>query len=154
MANLTFLKSLGDSWRIFQLAKGSQIKTMFTLMLYAEIRAYDATNTKPASETTPSDQVKVFYSNLHGQRSGSNHGNHHGGGGNRGENHSSNRGGNRGGKKGANSCSGKKDFKQNVDFDMNKYCTVHERQGHDAEHCRKVAYDKKQEEEGGGNGPR
>ena len=42
MANLTFLKSLGDGWRIFQLAKGSQIAMMSTSMLYAEIRAYDA----------------------------------------------------------------------------------------------------------------
>ena len=49
---------------------------------------------------------------------------------------------------------GKNGFKRNVDFDPNKYCTVHERKGHDAEHYRKPAYDKKQEEEEGGNGPR
>ena len=121
MANLTFLKSLGDGWRIFQLAKGSQIATMSTSMLYAEIRAYDASNPKTSikstSETiTPSDQARALYSNMHGQRSGSNRGNYHGAGGK---------------KRG----DGKKIHKRD-DFNPNKFCTVHGRQGHDAEHCR------------------
>ena len=69
MANLTFLKSLGDGWRIFQLAKGSQIATMSTSMLHAEIRAYDATlkPSKTSTETiTPSDQARALYSNMYG----------------------------------------------------------------------------------------
>src|SRR5216117_1373494 len=60
---LLFSNPLGDGWRIFQLAMGSQIATMSTSMLHAEIRAYDASNPKVSnpkstSETTPSDQVR------------------------------------------------------------------------------------------------
>ena len=130
MANLTFLKSLGDSWRIFQLAKGSQIKTMSTLMLYAEIRAYDATNAKLRSETTLYNQARALIFNIHCQPGGSIRGNHCKVGGNGGRNYGSNSGGNRGGKKGGNSRVSKKGgFKRNSDFDPNKYCTVHGRQG-------------------------
>ena len=129
MANLTLLKSLGDGWRIFQLAKGSQIATMSTSMLYAEIRAYDATlkPSKTSTETiTPSDQARALYSNMHGQRSGSNRGNYHGAGGK---------------KRG----DGKK-IRKRDDFDPNKFCTVHGRQGHDAEHYCKAASEREFEE--------
>ena len=51
-----------------------------------------------------------------------------------------------GGKKGGNSRGGKKGYKRNTDFDPNKYCTVHERQGHDADHCRKAASEREFEE--------
>ena len=92
------------------------------------------------------DQAKALYSNLSGQCSGNNRGNYCGGGGNRGVNHSS-----RGGKKRGRSKKGR-NFKKD-DFDPDKFCTIHGRQGHDAEHCRKAASDRKLEEQGG-NGPR
>ena len=114
---------------------------MTTAALFPEVKAYDATLTlKPPKTTmeTSSDQARALYSNIH---SGiSNRGNYRGGG-------------SGSGKQGGNSCGGKKGYKRNTDFEPNKYCTVHERQGHDAEHCRKAAYEQKQEEQGS-NGPK
>src|SRR5438552_6100376 len=140
MSNLSFFTSLSGlkECSLFGLAKGANINNMTSAALFAEVKAYDAilNPPKPWTETT-SDQAKALYSNIHDQRGGSNRGNHRGGG--------SNRGGSRAGSRAGK---GRKN-----DFDPNKYCAVHGRQGHDAEHCRKAAYDKKQEEEGG-NGPR
>ena len=112
---------------------------MSTSMLCTEIRAYEATNPKPESESTPSDQAKALYSNVHDQRGANNHGKNRGGGSNCG----GNRGSNHGGKKGGSSHGDKKGSKRNADFDSNKYCTVHERQGHDVENCRKAASERK-----------
>src|SRR5439155_5972178 len=99
-----------------------------------------------------SDQAKALYTNIHDHRGGSNRENHRGGGSNRGGSCGGSRSGSRvgkGGKRGGNSRGGKG---RKNDFDPNKYCTVHGRQGHDAEHCRKAASERKEEE--GGNGPR
>jgi hypothetical protein len=108
---------------------------MTSAALFAEVKAYDATlnPSKTTTETTPSDQARALYSNIHGQRGGSNRGNYRGGGSNRSS-------------KGGNSRGGKKGYKRNTDFDPNKYCTVHERQGHDADHCRKAASEREFEE--------
>ena len=143
--NLAFIASLGDDWSVFQQARHNTLKDMSTAELFAEVRAIDAGKPRPKPnppETNPSDQAKALNSNFNNQHGGY-RGNYRGRGGNR--------GGNRGGRGKKGSSRGvKKDRKS--DFDPNKFCTVHQRQGHDAEHCRKAASDRKLEE--GSNRPR
>src|SRR5205814_28590 len=111
---------------------------MSTAELFAEVRAIDAAKPRPKPKLTetnsPSDQAKALYSNFNTQRGRINHGNYRGGsrGGNRG---SSSRG--KGSSRGRGY--GRHNGKKSADFDPNKFCTVHNRQGHDAMHCRKAA---------------
>jgi len=120
---------------------------MSTAELFAEVRAIDAAKPHPKPDPPEtnrlSDQAKALYSNLNAQRGGSNRGNYRGGG-NRGGNHGGSRGG-----KGNSRGHGKQKGKKSSDFDPNKFCTVHNRQGHDAKHCRKAASERELEEDGG-----
>ena len=145
--NLAFVASLGDDWSVFQQAKGNTLRDMSTAELFAEVRAIDAgkshSKPKPTEPNSLSDQAKALYSNFNAQRGRFNRGNYRGG----------NRSGNRGSSRGKGSSRGRghgrHNGKKSVDFDPNKFCTVHNRQGHDAMHCRKAASEKEHEENGG-----
>ena len=123
---------------------------MSTAELFAEVRAIDAAKPRPKptlNETNSlADQAKALYSNLGAQRGTSNRGNNRGNyrGSYRGR---GNRGRYRGGRGKGNSRGGKRSF----DFDPNKFCTIHKKQGHDAKNCHKAA-SKREHEEDSGNG--
>src|SRR6266496_2077909 len=151
--NLTFVASLGKGWEVFQQAKGQTLQTMSTSALFAEVRAIDARN-KPARENPQPPETKALGTNVTNGNPSNYEDNGHGGRRGCHDNqrgvHRSNRG--RGGYRKGHGGKKRGNFGKRAkpEFDPNKYCTCHEKQGHDIHNCWTAA--RKKEAANGDNG--
>jgi len=118
--NMAFMSTLGENWKTFLQAKGSEIDTMDMAVLYAEVRTSKLSRSGTQTTIPPQPpEAKALSTQFQGNRRGR-------GGGNSGYQRGRGRGRGRGG-------IGKRYSRP--EFDPNKYCTRCEKQGHDITAC-------------------
>jgi hypothetical protein len=139
--NLNFLQSLGADWEVWGMTKGNALRTTPTAELMAEVRALAMRGKTSGSDEPKTEANAARFGNRQESNSGKS-------GSGKWKKKRGNRG--RGGQPYSKDKEGNNGGGKRSSVDPNKFCTFHQRQGHNIFECR----DAKKQKDGSGSNPK